>query len=260
MKISFEKYQGTGNDFVMIDNRNLFFPSKNKTLIEKMCDRKFGIGADGLILIQKHRKADFEMLYFNADGKEGSMCGNGGRCAVAFAASLKLISNETSFMAVDGMHKAIVKKNLVYLKMIDVNGIEKIGNDFFVNTGSPHYVRFVLDLNALDVVQEGKKIRNNKRFKKLGTNVNFVQFKKNNLVVRTYERGVEDETLSCGTGVTAAAIIAAYQSNNKALGKYKIETLGGSLSVKLTKKSSECYSDIWLQGPAQLVFKGTFSI
>jgi diaminopimelate epimerase len=164
MKLEFEKYHGAGNDFVMIDDRDLNFPARNEVLIRHICDRRFGVGADGLILLQKHANHDFNMVYFNADGKAGSMCGNGGRCVVAFAKSLELIESATHFMASDGVHEAILSDRQISLKMQDVIEIEKIGSNYFLNTGSPHYVCFVEDLENLDVLKEGRKIRYNKRF------------------------------------------------------------------------------------------------
>ncbi len=260
MKVEFDKYHGAGNDFVMIDNRDLNFPKNNTALVRKICDRRFGIGADGLILIQNHKDYDFEMLYFNADGKIGSMCGNGGRCVAAFAKSLAVSSDFCSFLAADGEHEAKLDSESIRLKMMDVKGIEKIGKDYFLNTGSPHYVRFVNDLNKYDVLQKGRKVRYNKRFEKEGTNVNFVEIKKNNLQVRTYERGVENETLSCGTGVTAAALVAAYSNLKSKETEYSIQTLGGKLKVSFLQKSPGNFTDIWLHGPAEFVYKGYYYI
>jgi diaminopimelate epimerase len=260
MKVEFDKYHGAGNDFILIDNRDLNFPGKNSALIKKLCDRRFGIGADGLILLQSHRDYDFEMIYFNADGKEGSLCGNGGRCVVAFAKSLGLLKNEYTFLASDGPHEAIIKDGIVSLKMKDVSGIEKIANDFYLNTGSPHYVRFVKDLKNYDVRGEGKKIRYNTRFQKVGTNVNFVEIKGKGLNVRTYERGVEDETHSCGTGVTAAALVAAFSKIDTKVNSVPIQALGGKLKVSFLKKDKVEFSDIWLHGPAEFVYRGNYFI
>lgn len=260
MKIEFHKYQGAGNDFVLVDNRDLNFPEHNTQLIKRICDRRFGVGADGLILLQNHAKLDFEMLYFNADGNIGSMCGNGGRCVAAFAQELKLIKTETAFHASDGKHEALLKDKLIMLKMADVIGIEKIGKDFYLNTGSPHYVRFVENLAAYDVVGEGRKIRNSSRFKKLGTNVNYVEPAGTVLKVRTYERGVEDETLSCGTGVTAVALVAAFRGIKKAAKQFSIATPGGKLKVSFEQQADTSFKDIWLHGPAEFVYKGMYNI
>ena len=260
MNIEFHKYHGTGNDFVLIDNRDLSFPKNNSSFIKKMCHRRFGIGADGLILLQNNKGFDFEMVYFNADGKPGSMCGNGGRCTVAFAHSLGLIKNKTKFIAVDGIHEAVIQKEIISLKMANVKGIEKIGNSFFVNTGSPHYVKFADDVEKIDIVKEGKKIRYNARFQKEGTNVNFVELKSNTLHIRTYERGVEDETLSCGTGVTASALVAAFVSSNLKTKQFLISTPGGKLKVSFSQKSPIEFTDVWLHGPAIAVYKGVYNL
>lgn len=258
MNLEFHKYQGAGNDFIMVDNRDLKFPSKNYELVKQLCDRRFGIGADGLILVQKSKQFDFEMLYYNADGFEGSMCGNGGRCAFAFAESLSLVKSKSVFLATDGPHEAFRNATEISLKMKDVSGVEKISKDYFLNTGSPHYVRFVDDVQKIDVVKEGRKIRYNARFKKEGTNVNFVEVGKNKLKVRTYERGVEDETLSCGTGVTAVALVANLKKVNPKSSQFLIETLGGKLRVSFENKAKEEYTSIWLTGPASFVYKGNY--
>ncbi len=258
MKIEFHKYHGTGNDFVLVDNRDLNFPAQNRGLIKRICDRRFGVGADGLILLQNHKKFDFEMVYFNADGLEGSMCGNGGRCVTAFAQSMKLINKETVFLATDGEHKAKLSPTTISLKMGDVKGIEKIGRDYFLNTGSPHYVRFVPDLEMYDVLKEGKKIRYNKRFFKEGTNVNFVELKGAILHVRTYERGVEAETLSCGTGVTAAALVTSKKMKLK-VKQFAIKTLGGNLKVSFQSLPLDGFKEVWLHGPAAFVYSGFYN-
>jgi len=260
MIIPFSKYQGTGNDFVIIDNRKLFFPESEKALIERLCDRRFGIGADGLMLLQNKKGLDFEMVYFNSDGRESSMCGNGGRCIVDFAFRLKVIKERTHFIAIDGEHEAVVKNNLVSLKMKDVSGIEIHPDFYFLNTGSPHYVAFVEHLEGFNVFEQGKKIRNNSRFKAEGTNVNFLEMQGNRLFVRTYERGVENETLSCGTGVTAAALAASLNEAFLVGEEINIKTLGGDLKVRFKKLPDRCFSDIWLEGPAQLVYTGDIEI
>jgi diaminopimelate epimerase len=203
--IHFEKYQGTGNDFVMLDNRKGEFDEINSETISKLCKRKFGIGADGLIWIKNHDSYDFEMRYFNADGST-SFCGNGARCAVIFAKSLGLCGNSVSFFAIDGAHDAFIKNNLVHIKMNDVNAVNKDGDAFIIHTGSPHYVEFVDNLEKADIVSVGKKIRYSEKYKKEGINVNLLSKCTTGISLLTYERGVENETLSCGTGATAAAI------------------------------------------------------
>ena len=261
MKINFSKYQGTGNDFIMIDNRSLTFPElEREKLVHKMCDRRFGIGADGLILIQSHAELTFDMIYFNADGKEGSLCGNGGRCTAHFAYSLGIVGVKMTFNAFDGAHHAeILVDNWVSLSMNNVDSVKEIDSDTFeLNTGSPHYISFIKTLDDMNVVEKGKQIRYNKQYEKEGINVNFVQaIDKENLKVYTYERGVEDETLACGTGVTAAAIAWVLKSNQNQ-GLVNIETKGGPLKIKVTRKGKQ-FKNIWLQGPVGHVFDGTYS-
>ncbi len=263
MIIPFYKYQGAGNDFVLIDQREKkYLTHKDTKLIEHLCNRKFGIGADGLMFLEKSDKynAEFEMIYFNADGRESSMCGNGGRCIVAFAHRLKEIGEACVFNAVDGLHEAkINNKTDVQLKMIDVTNVE-IGSDYYLmNTGSPHYVVFVEDLKDINVYENGRQIRYSERFHDVGVNVNFVEIKKTGgIEVATYERGVENETLSCGTGVTAAAIAYVLKTNAKT--PIKITTKGGELSVQIVQKSAKSFSDIWLCGPATPVFSGKVKI
>lgn len=258
MKLNFFKYQGTGNDFILVDNRKEHFNHANAKLIKKLCDRRFGIGADGFILLEDHEAYDFQMVYYNSDGRQSSMCGNGGRCIVQFAKDMGVIKKETTFYAIDGEHDAYIKNGLVYLKMIDVNDIEEKRDHFFMNTGSPHFVRFVEDVKNYNVFEEGKKIRYNERFKKKGTNVNFVEKTgRNKIFVRTYERGVEDETFSCGTGVTAAAISASLAGMKSPV---QILTLGGELSVSFNKGAGNTFTEVYLTGPAQKVFKGTVDI
>ena len=260
MKIIFYKYQGTGNDFVIIDNRQQIFSKKSQTFFRKICDRRFGIGADGLILLQNHLKFDFEMIYFNADGKEGSMCGNGGRCIVAFAKFLKIIDKKTSFSAIDGVHDAVVlKNNLISLKMNNVQHIKVSKDHILLNTGSPHYVKAIKNIIGLDAVEVGKKIRYSSKFKKEGINVNFIQKRGKDLFIRTYERGVENETFSCGTGAIAAAI-AANQMNLTTTNQVKINALGGILQVSFEKNKQNQYKNIWLTGPVQQTFTGNIEI
>lgn len=255
MNLHFKKYQGTGNDFIMIDNRSGSFSAYDDyQRIAKLCDRKFGIGADGFIILENVENYDFRMIYYNADGREGSMCGNGGRSIVAFAHDLGVISDSCKFIAVDGEHEASIQDGIVSLDMNDVSSIENGDGFFYLDTGSPHYVRFVDNVADFDVFSEGKSVRYNNRFKEIGTNVNFVEkIDGQNLFVRTYERGVENETLSCGTGVTACAIAAMVQGLP---GTLKIKTLGGNLSVSAVKTSDDRYSNIKLIGPANFVFSG----
>jgi diaminopimelate epimerase len=257
MKLNFFKYQGTGNDFIMVDNRKEHFNPSTK-LIKQLCDRRFGIGADGFILLENHDAYDFQMVYFNSDGKQSSMCGNGGRCIVQFAQDMGVIKKETTFIAVDGEHDAYIKNGLVHLKMIDVDGIEEKKDNVFMNTGSPHYVKFVDDIKNYKVFDEGKKVRYSERFKKKGTNVNFVEkLSKSKIFVRTYERGVEDETYSCGTGVTASAIAASLSGMKSPV---QILTLGGELGVSFNKSKDNKYTEVYLIGPAQKVFAGSVEI
>ncbi len=260
MNIPFCKYQGTGNDFIMIDNRANFFYVENYSLVKNLCNRRFGIGADGLILLENHSTSDFYMRYYNSDGHEGSMCGNGGRCAIEFARELNIINQKTDFFATDGLHKGkINSKNMISLLMQNVNEIIKKGNDYELNTGSPHYVVFTKNLNTINVVEEGRKIRYNSTYTANGINVNFVEIIDGNIFVRTYERGVEEETFSCGTGVTAVALVCSLQklvSNNIPL---QINTSGGLLEVSF-KKEEEKYNNIWLTGPAIKTFEGSVNL
>jgi diaminopimelate epimerase len=259
MQLHCYKYQGTGNDFVLLDNRE-----KNISLtteqIKWLCNRRFGIGADGLILLELEPGIDFKMVYFNSDGNESSMCGNGGRCITAFAKYLGIINTEAKFLAIDGIHEAKIDSDLVSLKMNDVRQVEVGENYFYLNTGSPHYVKFVNNLEEFNVFKEGKKIRNNDRFVFEGTNVNFIEKIDHELFVRTYERGVENETLSCGTGVTAAALVAALKGVSTDKNNCAIKTLGGHLNVKFDKVLENTFYNIWLQGPATFVFKTTIDV
>ena len=255
--ISFSKYQSTGNDFVLIDNRESSFPAENTRLIQRFCDRKFGVGADGLILLEKSLIADFKMRYYNADGNPGSFCGNGSRAAVGFARSLGIIGNTANFEAYDGLHEAVIKDNLIQIKMADVQNGRELLNGIFIDTGSPHYTEFVENLDKVDVVNDGRTVRNADVFKPDGSNINYVEkVGQGKISVRTYERGVEDETLSCGTGATAAAIAAAIAGlgNNIA-----ISTLGGDLKVWF-EQNEDGYQNIWLEGPTEKVFSGEFIV
>ncbi|HBC05356.1 MAG TPA: diaminopimelate epimerase, partial [Aequorivita sp.] len=231
------KYQGTGNDFVIIDNREEFFPKENTELVAKICDRRFGVGADGLLLLENHPSVDFMMVYYNSDGNLSSMCGNGGRCIAHFAKFLGIISEKTTFEAVDGMHEAMVSDDWVSLKMNNVEKVKVSENFTFLNTGSPHHVEMVSGLENYDVFTNGRNIRN-EIYGKEGSNVNFVeQNDAANFSVRTYERGVEDETLSCGTGVTAVAI-AMFENGKTSEDKVILKTPGGQLQVRFEKAGS----------------------
>ncbi len=260
MEIQFYKYQGTGNDFVMIDNRQLTFPKENTKLIHFLCDRRFGIGADGLILLENTDGYDFKMVYYNADGNESTMCGNGGRCLVAFAQQLGVITNQTHFIAIDGAHFATVENEIVSLQMIDVSQVDITNTHVFMNTGSPHHVQEVQNIETLEIKKEGAAIRFGELYAtKGGANVNFVSptATKDTFRVRTYERGVEDETLSCGTGVTAVAI--AMKATQKTTSEtIALQTQGGLLEVSF-KEENGIYKNVFLKGPAQLVFKGSIN-
>ena len=259
MQIQFYKYQGTGNDFILIDNRQQLFPKNNTKLIAQLCNRKFGIGADGLILLELSKLHDFTMVYYNADGKEGSMCGNGGRCTVAFAHKLQIIENETKFEAVDGLHEATIIDDTVSLKMNDVATVENYGDHLFLDTGSPHHITYVDDVKNVNVKITGSKIRYGAPYFLAGSNVNFVEKKdKNTFKVRTYERGVEDETLSCGTGVTAVAI-ASHKAKKTNDTKIILETLGGKLEVSFDVDNN-IYKNVFLKGKATLVYNGEITI
>ncbi len=253
--ISFFKYQGTGNDFVMIDNRGNLFPKGDLGLIARLCDRRFGIGADGVILIEEDEDSDFEMVYYNPDGSQ-SLCGNGSRCAVMFANQLGIVQNSTSFRAIDGIHEAFIKSDRVHLLMHDVESFEQIGEDFLIDTGSPHYIKYVTGLDQKDMIKEGQTIRYSDRFKDEGVNVNLIEKSDRGLSIRTYERGVEGETLSCGTGCTAAAL--AYGLDNQ-VESVPLKAMGGDLEVSF-KREGKGFKDIYLVGPAKRVFEGSISI
>lgn len=259
MIVNFYKYHGAGNDFIILDNRDQQFTA-GEEIISKLCHRRFGIGADGMLLLEKSDGYDFSMRYFNSDGREGSMCGNGGRCIAAFAYRRLKLNEKITFQAVDGIHLAEILNSgngvtQVRLKMADVSQIQHGDGYYFLDTGSPHYVAFVENADETDVVAEGKKVRYSPLFPE-GTNVDFVEIKNEKLYVRTYERGVEDETLSCGTGVTASAIAASLVIPGTTFG---ITTRGGNLKVSFTKEK-EHFTDVWLEGPAAFVYKGDIEI
>jgi diaminopimelate epimerase len=260
MTLDFFKYQGAGNDFIIVDNRTIKVKRDDHKTIKLLCDRRFGIGADGLMLLQNSSAYDFEMVYYNSDGFEASMCGNGGRCIVAFAHKLQLIDSTTRFIAADGPHEAIVlSSNCIRLKMTDVSDINKIDDLYFINTGVPHIVKFVENIDDIDVFNEGRKIRYDKAFAPSGTNVNFVERKTEINLIRTYERGVENETLACGTGITASAIAVAHLTNsNKSVVNCKAR--GGSLQVSFDSITNNSVKNIWLEGPADFVFFGKVEI
>jgi diaminopimelate epimerase len=257
MKIHFYKYQATGNDFVVIDNRTAGY-SFSKEQIEKICHRKYGIGADGLMLIEKDQLLDFNLVYYNSDGSQ-SLCGNGSRAAVRMASALGIVNGKASFNAYDGAHEAeLLPNGIVKLKMNSVSKTEKVSDGQFINTGSPHFIRVVDSVEQYPVFDEGKKIRYSDQFRPGGTNVNFVQpLQGNTIFVRTYERGVENETLSCGTGVVASALAASFNGYNSPV---SVKTLGGDLSVEFKSGLNGTFTDIYLIGPAKLVFEGDLEL
>lgn len=264
MKIHFYKYQATGNDFVIIDNRLALY-SFTKEQIVKICHRKFGIGADGLILIEKHFSLDFNLVYYNSDGSQ-SLCGNGSRAAVNMAAALGMVNTKARFNAYDGVHEAdLLPEGIVRLQMNNIERVLHHNDDFFINTGSPHYVKFISAIEEYPVLEEGRKIRQSEDFKPDGTNVNFVELLSENAIfVRTFERGVENETLSCGTGVTAAALAAFYKGYSSPV---KIGTIGGELLVEFKPGHTgqpngvpATFTDVFLIGPAKLVFEGDLEL
>lgn len=260
MKIHFSKYQGTGNDFVIMDNRDGKYDALTQDQIAFLCDRRFGIGADGLMLLNAHPDYDFEMKYYNADGRESSMCGNGGRCLTKFANDAGIVRSDYKFIAIDGQHEASINLDgTVALKMNDVDKVRYDHGNFILNTGSPHLVTLTNDVMHLDVFHKGRDIRYSDPFKQEGINVNFVQQTEepDKIIVRTYERGVENETFSCGTGVTASALVCAHNDNG--FNRVEVKTKGGELSVEYDKIGDN-YKNIWLNGPAVKVFEGEIEI
>ena len=257
MKIHFYKYQATGNDFVVIDNRSGVL-SFTKDQVVKLCDRKFGIGADGLMLVEKHPDLNFNLEYFNSDGSQ-SLCGNGSRAAVHFASKLGMVNGKATFNAFDGEHSAaFLPSGEIKLKMNAVREVKIVDDNYFIHTGSPHLIKFVEDIDHYPVFEEGRKLRYSDAFKPGGTNVNFVALQEDNTIfVRTYERGVENETLSCGTGVTASALAASFKGYSSPI---KIKTLGGDLSVEFKSSQSGTFQEIFLIGPAKMVFEGDLEL
>jgi diaminopimelate epimerase len=260
MKLVFYKYHGTGNDFIILDNRDGQYSSLSPEQVEKLCNRHFGIGADGLMLLNKKEGYDFEMKYFNADGQESTMCGNGGRCLVKFAYNHGIHRSTYHFIAIDGVHEAEIETDgEICLKMQDVDQVEEHSSYYLLNTGSPHFVKFASNILEVDVVATGREIRYSKQFAAEGINVNLVEpIGENSIYVRTYERGVEDETLSCGTGVTAAALLNAH--NERGFNSVVVKTPGGQLSVEYDKTGENSFTNIWLCGPAQFVFEGEIEV
>lgn len=256
-ELHFQKWQATGNDFIIVDNRKSVLSDPSSDWISRLCNRKFGIGADGFMYINQHPVLDFEMRYFNADGHEAEMCGNGARSIIGFALGKGIISNLTHFQAIDGEHHGwVLDKDQYRIKMVDVNAIEKNSLGFFLNTGVPHQVILSENPATVDVIKTGREIRYMHEFAPKGTNVNFIKFSDDVLVMRTYERGVEDETLSCGTGAVASCIANEYLNN---LGKsdYNVQVPGGNLKISFNRTGPEQFQDIYLEGEAKMVFEGT---
>jgi diaminopimelate epimerase len=261
MKFNFFKYQGTGNDFILADNRKSLYGGLTTGQIRMLCDRRFGIGADGLMLLNEKTGFDFEMKYYNANGREGSMCGNGGRCMIKFAYHLGIHREKYRFLASDGSHEAEMDTDgIVSLKMKDVKSVRKFHNDFILDTGSPHYIKMVTGVMDYDVYKKGYEIRHSKEFEEEGINVNFVEQmdETDKIAVRTFERGVEDETYSCGTGVTAAALVCYHNENG--FNDVEVTTLGGKLTVEFDRVDDNRYENIWLCGPAEKVFEGIVEV
>ena len=260
MQIQFEKYQGTGNDFVMVNNLDGSHNDLSLSEVKFICDRRFGVGADGLIRINHREGFDFEMDYFNSDGSK-SFCGNGARCSVAFAESLGIDVSETTFYAIDGAHRAWKENEIVSLEMKNVDQVKEMNGDLVLHTGSPHYIHFENDKDKKEVVAFGRSIRYSESFKEEGINVNLVTCNLDNqLQVETYERGVEDETFSCGTGVTASAIAAAFRNDLFGSVMFDVKVKGGQLKVTFDRTEKQLFENIRLSGPAQFVFKGSINV
>ena len=261
MNLDFFKYHGAGNDFIIIDNRKGCFPKENRTdLIKSLCHRKFGIGSDGLILLDNDEEHDFYMDFYNPDGSQ-SFCGNGSRCVVMFAAHLGIVQKECVFRSIHGVNRAEICDDLnIKLQMFDVKNLE-ISDDFhFMNTGSPHYNVFVENVENTDLVTFARQIRYNDRFKEQGTNVNIISKNDNGIKIRTYERGVEDETWACGTGATACAISYAVINDLNGNNEVKVETKGGLLAISFKTEDLKHFTSIYLTGPAVFIFKGNMDV
>jgi diaminopimelate epimerase len=261
MLLKFYKYHGAGNDFIMIDCRNSDESFFSNERVKFLCDRHFGIGADGLILLLKDNTDEFRMKYFNSDGMEGTMCGNGGRCITTFAHDLGIIKKSTVFTGIDGSHRAeIIRPGLISLKMTDVKGVKEFPDGYLVDTGSPHFVTFRKSVSDIDVYSEGRNLRHQQRFANAGVNINFVEDVSQNVCrMRTFERGVENETLACGTGAVAAAI-SSYCRQKTDKNSYSIEVPGGTLTVRFNPHDNMSFTDVWLEGPVKFVFKGEISL
>lgn len=265
MTFHFYKYHGAGNDFILVDNRKGEYDGLTESQIRNFCSRRFGIGSDGFIMLSSHTEADFKMDFFNPDGSGATMCGNGARCLVYFARKLGIQKENYAFEASDGMHQASItnenKNNgtaVVNLSMNSVAEIEQNQFGMFCNTGSPHVVKFVENLSGINITEQGRTIRYSDAYKKQGTNVNFIKtIGENKISVRTYERGVENETLSCGTGVTASALSFAEKTGIKK-GAITVETKGGAFKVKFYKTNAG-FTNIHLIGPVSFVFEGELS-
>jgi diaminopimelate epimerase len=256
---NFYKYQGAGNDFIIFDCINEEDPRLTTSQIERLCDRRFGIGADGLMYILPHEEFDFKMQYFNSDGNESTMCGNGGRCIAHLANHLGISDALAKFEAIDGYHEATISGDSVALGMIDVNSVRvnEVG-DYILNTGSPHYIHFTSEAALGEIVNFGRHIRYNETYKATGINVNMAAPVSDVLHVATYERGVEDETFACGTGVTAVAL--AYSLKQDASSPIKIKAKGGDMKIHFTKNEDNSFTNVILEGPAIMVYKGTIKI
>jgi diaminopimelate epimerase len=256
MDIQFSKYQGTGNDFVMIDNRSAGTNLTTEQIVQ-ICDRKFGIGADGIVLIEETGFSDFYMNFYNPDGSQ-SFCGNGSRCAVRFAQKLGIVGQNGEFKAIDTKHDFESNDDTVTIQMKNVLGIEHENDAFVIHTGSPHFIQYCHDLERIDLIGLAHSIRYGERFAETGINVNFVEVKNNTLHMRTYERGVENETLSCGTGVTAVALSYGYL--HPEINQVSIETKGGPLLVSFKTVGIGEFEEVKLTGPASWVFDGTIKL
>ncbi len=257
MKVDFQKYHGAGNDFIIIDNRAAKLSHSDTAFYAALCHRHFGIGADGMILYEDHPELDFKMIYYNSDGRQSSMCGNGGRCIVRYAADNAFVkAKEVRFEAIDGIHDAVIHKDKIELQMQNVSAIEPVGEGYVLDTGSPHYVVLKHQDNGEDFIEEARRVRNGIRFKENGINVNFVRETQDGAKLRTYERGVENETLACGTGVTAAALVLMKYAGKGS--EVHLQAEGGKLSVK-AQREGDLFKDIWLIGPAVKSFDGSFN-